>query len=126
MAKEYTGHRNVKRRKGKYGRHVVVMRNRRISHNYTWLAGLAVVALMLVICFVVGRSSGKLEDKNNLYDKQIAELDVQIADQNERRDELNTRSVYVTTKQFIEEFAREKLGLVYEDELIFRANDNDN
>ena len=102
------------------------MRNRRISHNYTWLAGLAVVALMLVICFVVGRSSGKLEDKNNLYDKQIAELDVQIADQNERRDELNTRSVYVTTKQFIEEFAREKLGLVYEDELIFRANDNDN
>ena len=126
MAKEYTGHRNVKRRKGKYGRHVVVMRNRRISHNYTWLAGLAVVALMLVICFVVGRSSGKLEDKNNLYDKQIAELDVQIADQNESRDELNTRSVYVTTKQFIEEFAREKLGLVYEDELIFRANDNDN
>lgn len=126
MAKEYTGHRNVKRRKGKYGRHVVVMRNGRISHNYTWLAGLAVVALMLVICFVVGRSSGKLEDKNNLYDKQIAELDVQIADQNERRDELNTRSVYVTTKQFIEEFAREKLGLVYEDELIFRANDNDN
>ena len=126
MAKEYTGHRNVKRRKGKYGRHVVVMRNRRISHNYTWLAGLAVVALMLVICFVVGRSSGKLDDKNNLYDKQIAELDVQIADQNERRDELNTRSVYVTTKQFIEEFAREKLGLVYEDELIFRANDNDN
>ena len=126
MAKEYTGHRNVKRRKGKYGRHVVVMRNRRISHNYTWLAGLAVIALMLVICFVVGRSSGKLEDKNNLYDKQIAELDVQISDQNERRDELNTRSVYVTTKQFIEEFAREKLGLVYEDELIFRANDNDN
>lgn len=126
MAKEYTGHRNVKRKKGKYGGHVVVMRNRRISHNYTWLAGLAVIALMLVICFVVGRSSGKLEDKNNLYDKQIAELDVQIADQNERRDELNTRSVYVTTKQFIEEFAREKLGLVYEDELIFRANDNDN
>ncbi len=126
MAKEYTGHRNVKRRKGKYGRHVVVMRNGRISHNYTWLAGLAVVALMLVICFVVGRSSGKFEDKNNLYDKQIAELDVQIADQNERRDELNTLSVYVTTKQFIEEFAREKLGLVYEDELIFRANDNDN
>ena len=126
MTKEYTGHRNVKRRKGKYGRHIVVMRNGRISHNYTGLAGLAVIALMLVICFVVGRSSGKLEDKNNLYDKQIAELDVQIADQNERRDELNTRSVYVTTKQFIEEFAREKLGLVYEDELIFRANDNDN
>ena len=126
IAKEYTGQKNAKRRKGKYGRHVVVMRSRRISHNYTWLAGLAVIALMLVICFVVGRSSGKLEDKNNLYDKQIAELDVQIADQNQRRDELNTRSVYVTTKQFIEEFAREKLGLVYEDELIFRANDNDN
>ena len=48
----------------------------------------------------------------------------QIDEQNKRKEELQTRSIYVTTKQFIEEFAREKLGLVYEDELIFRANDN--
>ncbi len=127
MAKENVRRRNVRRKSGKYSRHVVVMRRGKISRNYTWLAGLAVFALMLVICFVVGRSSGKLEDKNAVYDKQIAELNVQIDNQNKRKEELQTRSIYVTTKQFIEEFAREKLGLVYKDELIFRANDdNDN
>ena len=63
-------------------------------------------------------------DKNAAYDKQIAALTQQIDEQNKRKEELQTRSIYVTTKQFIEEFAREKLGLVYEDELIFRANDN--
>ena len=72
----------------------------------------------------VSRSSGRLTDKNAAYDKQIAALTQQIDEQNKRKEELQTRSIYVTTKQFIEEFAREKLGLVYEDELIFRANDN--
>ena len=50
-------------------------------------------------------------------------LENQHDEQAQRRDELQTRSIYVTTKQFIEEFAREKLGLVYEDELIFRPQD---
>ena len=100
------------------------MQNRHISHNYTWLAGFAAVALLAVICLVVARSSGRLEDKNAAYDKQITQLSAQIAEQDKRKEELQTRSIYVTTKQFIEEFAREKLGLVYEDELIFRANDN--
>lgn len=124
MAEENVKRKNVTRKSKRYGRHVVVMQNRRISHNYTWLAGVAAVALMAIICLAVGRSSGRLEDKNVAYDKQIAQLNVQIDEQNKRKEDLKTRSIYVTTKQFIEEFAREKLGLVYEDELIFRANDN--
>ena len=98
MARKNTKQKSVMRKNRKYGKFVVVMQNRRISHNYT--------------------------DKNAAYDKQIAALTQQIDEQNKRKEELQTRSIYVTTKQFIEEFAREKLGLVYEDELIFRANDN--
>ena len=124
MAKENVNRKNVTRKSKRYGRHVVVMRHGRISHNYTWLAGFAAIALLAIICLVVARSSGRLEDKNAAYDKQITQLSAQIDEQNERKEELQTRSIYVTTKQFIEEFAREKLGLVYKDELIFRANDN--
>lgn len=124
MAEKNIKRKNVTQKSKRYGRHIVVMQNRHISHNYTWLAGFAAVALLAVICLVVARSSGRLEDKNAAYDKQITQLNAQIAEQNERKEELQTRSIYVTTKQFIEEFAREKLGLVYEDELIFRANDN--
>ena len=81
------------------------------------------IILMVIICFAVNRSAARLEDKNTVYDEQIALLENQLDEQAQRRDELQTRSIYVTTKQFIEEFAREKLGLVYEDELIFRPQD---
>ena len=124
MARKNTKQKSVMRKNRKYGKYVVVMQNRLISHNYTWLAGVAAIMLMVIICLVVSKSSGRLTDKNAAYDKQIAALTQQIDEQNKRKEELQTRSIYVTTKQFIEEFAREKLGLVYEDELIFRANDN--
>ena len=124
MARKNTKQKSVMLKNRKYGKFVVVMQNRHISHNYTWLAGVAAIMLMAIICLVVSRSSGRLTDKNAAYDKQIAALTQQIDEQNKRKEELQTRSIYVTTKQFIEEFAREKLGLVYEDELIFRANDN--
>lgn len=124
MARKNTKQKSVMRKNRKYGKFVVVMQNRHISHNYTWLAGVAAIMLMAIICLVVSRSSGRLTDKNAAYDKQIAALTQQIDEQNKRKEELQTRSIYVTTKQFIEEFAREKLGLIYEDELIFRANDN--
>ena len=124
MARKNIKQKSVMRKNRKYGKHDVVMQNRRISHNYTWLAGVAAIMLMAIICLVVSRSSGRLTDKNAAYDKQIAALTQQIDEQNKRKEELQTRSIYVTTKQFIEEFAREKLGLIYEDELIFRANDN--
>lgn len=123
MAGRNAGQGNIRRKKSNHRHHAVVIQNRRIAHNYTWLAGLAVIVLMVVICFAVNSASGRLEDKNAAYDKQIEALNEQLAEQKQRREELDTRSIYVTTKQFIEEFAREKLGLVYEDELIFRPQD---
>lgn len=123
MAQKNVRQDNTGRKKSNYSRHAVVVRSRRIAHNYTWLAGFAVIILMVIICFAVNKSAARLEDKNTVYDEQIALLENQLDEQAQRRDELQTRSIYVTTKQFIEEFAREKLGLVYEDELIFRPQD---
>ena len=71
----------------------------------------------------MNRAAGRLENKNTAYDEQIQLLEGQLDEQSKRKDDLQTRSIYVTTKQFIEEFAREKLGLVYDDELIFRPQD---
>ena len=123
MARKSVNQDDIRGKKNSYSRHAVVVRHRRISHNYTWLAGFAVIILMAVICFAVNRAAVRLEDKNAVYDAQIAQLENQLAQQDARKEELQTRSIYVTTKQFIEEFAREKLGLVYEDELIFRPQD---
>ncbi len=82
-----------------------------------------VIILVAVICGAVGTATKAIKKKNAEYDEQIAILTQQLEDEAERRVELEYHSVYITTKQFIEEFAREKLGLVFEDELIFRPED---
>lgn len=87
------------------------------------IAVVGVIVLTAAICTIVFLAAKKMEAKNAAYDEQIALLTQQIEDEAERKAELDYHSVYITTKQFIEEFAREKLGLVFEDELIFRPED---
>lgn len=75
---------------------------------------------MVIICVAMGSASKRVKERNAAYDKQIEVLSNKIEDQEERRTQLDYRSVFITTKQFVEEFAREKLGLIFDDELIFR------
>ena len=125
MAQRTAGKNSTSKAKPKkYSRHAVVIKDGRIVRNYTWLAGFVVIILMGIICSAVNKASDKLEDKNEVYEQQIEALDNQIAEQKKRREDLQTRSIYITTKQFVEDFAREKLGLVFEDEIIFRPEDN--
>ena len=103
-------------------RHAVTF-DSRIHRNYTWISGLIVVVLLLLIVWGVRSASDRIRQENAAYETQIEVLEDQLAEQEERRAQLEYRSVFITTKQFIEEFAREKLGLIYEDELIFRPED---
>ena len=47
-----------------------------------------------------------------------------IKAEKQRTEELETYSKYVNTKQFVEFMARNKLGLVYPNEVIFRPEDD--
>ena len=74
-------------------------------------------ALMLVVSF----GTYKLKQKNIAYKQQEAELQAEIAEEEERVEELEELAVYVQTMKYVEEVAKEKLGLVYEDEILFKA-----
>lgn len=52
---------------------------------------------------------------------QEEELQTQIDAEKERSEEINKLKKYVGTDEYIEEVAREKLGLVKENEILFRA-----
>lgn len=92
----------------------------RIEHNYTWIAGALAIVLMVIIVFAVNKATARVQDKTDTYDQKIEALQEKIEEQEERKADLDYRSVYITTKQFAVEFAREKLGLIFEDELVFR------
>lgn len=101
-------------------KHAFVVKKQKIRRNYTWLAGLVLIAILAVVCFAVKSSSNRLEQKNAELDRQIAAYTRQQEEQIDRRAQLEEYEKYITTKQFVIDFAREKLGLVFEDELIFR------
>ena len=54
---------------------------------------------------------------------QVTELEQQIAEQEARAEELEKLPEYTQSQEYIEKMAREKFGLVYPDEVIFRAEE---
>lgn len=76
------------------------------------------VLMILIIIFV---RSGELNEKKTAYEKREKYLLEQIEEQNKRSAEIEEYRDYMQTKQYIEDMAKTKLGLVYEDEIIFEA-----
>lgn len=79
-----------------------------------------VVAMMLI---VVAIKSIELRQKLEVYQEKEAILTEQIEEENKRSEEIAQYEKYTQTKKYIEEVAKDKLGLVYEDEIIFREED---
>lgn len=77
--------------------------------------------VVLCLSVVIAYKEQELKLKNEAYIAKEAALTEQIQAEKDRTEELRERSKYVTTKKYIEEIAREKLGLIYEDEIIFKA-----
>ncbi len=80
------------------------------------LAGIAVILLTIVI-FI---RSVSLYQKLGQYKSRIETLQTQIDDEEKRSEEIEEFEKYTTTRKYIEEVAKEKLGLVYPGEIIFK------
>ncbi len=86
-------------------------------------AGILLVSLVLVMMLiVVAVKSVELTEKKAYYAKREAELSAQIEAERERAVEIEEYEKYTKTKKYIEEVARDKLGLVYEGEILFKDN----
>ena len=85
-------------------------------------AGL-IVFIVLVIFGIVSYARINLEGKRDSVQAKIEEVQAQKEAQLKKAEEIEKLSAYVQTKKYIEDMAREKLGLVYEDEIIFRPSE---
>ena len=62
-----------------------------------------------------------IKEKNKEYLAQQTELKQQIKAEKERTKEIDELDKYVGTDKYIEDVAKNKLGLVYDNEIIFKA-----
>lgn len=79
--------------------------------------------MVLLICGIVSLKRQDLDQVNAKSAARIAELNNDIDQEKEEAKDLEDQKAYVQTKKYIEEMAREKLGLVYKDEIIFESDD---
>ena len=93
-------------------------RRRRKRGNRRGMLGITAVVCVLLISLTV--QSKVLEDKNADYLAQKATLQKQIKSEKERSEDIAQLKEYMQTNDYVEEVAKDKLGLVYEDEIVFK------
>ena len=81
-----------------------------------WIAALIVGALIMVVLVTCGSLYRRLHSNK----ERIEELRSEIAKEEQRAEEIEEYKQYTKSSEYIEEVAREKLGLVYEGEVIFK------
>ena len=81
---------------------------------------LAVSAVVLLLFAVVSANSISLKSKEKEYLGQEQDLEQQIKKEKARAEEIEALREYVGADQYVEDIAREKLGLVHENEIILK------
>jgi cell division protein DivIC len=92
---------------------------RKIKKRRTGLRLIALVVLLL--CGIVFYGRIELNAKMAKSEEKLTSFENQLSKEKEREKEIEEYGVYVHTNEFVEDLAREKLGLVYEDEIIFKS-----
>lgn len=100
-------------------------RNKRLKNQKRSNIAALIIAVILVALLGVTVWSGKrsLMAKNIEYETQKEQLENQIKEQEQRREELEEYGKYVQTKKFYEDTAKNKFGLIYPDEILVKPKD---
>ncbi len=80
---------------------------------------------MILIAFVAVMSIQivRIYQKDQEYAKQQEELELQLEEETARQQELEDYEAYTQSNEYIEDVAKSKLGLAYDNEIIFKEED---
>lgn len=81
---------------------------------------LLVITVVLMMLVVVTIKSVELREKRAAYMAKEEALMQEIEAEQARTEEIEEYEKYTQTKKYVEELAKEKLGLVYDGEIIFK------
>lgn len=81
---------------------------------------LSIACIVIFLLTVMSIQIGRLYDKNQEYDKREAELTEQLEAETERRDQIADYEEYIGSQEYVEDTAKSKLGLVYDNEIVFK------
>ena len=88
-----------------------------------WTNRMAIMGITLVVvclAIVISTKGQGLAQSDRGYQMEEEQLQAQLEEEKERAEELEEYRIYVKTKQYAEEVAKEKLGLVNPDEILLK------
>lgn len=88
--------------------------------GYESLGMFAIALVVLVLLGGLMLKSNDLQERLTGYDAKAATLQQQIEDEQNRTEEIDKLKKYMETDEYAEEVAREKLGLVKDNETVFK------
>ena len=80
---------------------------------------LAVSSVIVMLMVVVSVNSVTLRAQEQEYQTQMSDLETQIEEEKTRTEEIDDLEEYVGTDEYVEDVAKDKLGLIHENEIIF-------
>lgn len=85
-----------------------------------------VSVLLIVVIFLVVMAVQiyRLEQKDKAYEVRQEELEQMMAEEEERSGEIEKLAEYMKSDAYIEDIAKSKLGLTYENEIIFKEGED--
>lgn len=98
----------------------IVFRQKKRQNRFSMV--LVMIAVLMVLV-VVSLRSVDLKRKQEHYGAQIEQLERQIEEETQRTAEIEEYEKYTKTRKYVEEVAKDKLGLVYEGEIIFKPEE---
>lgn len=86
------------------------------------VAMLCIMAVMCVLLAVICVMNAGLKRKVAANDEVIAGLEAQIEEEQGRTEKIEDEKKYMDSDEYVEKIAHEKIGLVYDNETIFKEN----
>ncbi len=94
------------------------------NNGITLFTNLLVFLAVAGISLTVGFAYYQCRVKQDEYDEKIQSLQSQIQAEETRTEEIAEYEKYTKTKKFVEDYAKDKLGLVYPGEIVFIPEDD--
>ncbi|MDO4294654.1 MAG: septum formation initiator family protein [bacterium] len=80
------------------------------------------IGVVLILGVVVQIRMVDLKKTEIEYEDRVKILESRVAAESQKADELTQEETYVQTKEYIEKMAKERLGLVYPDEILLKPS----
>lgn len=100
-------------------------RNRRRKNKDNRMGKICISGIVFTFLVVMSVQIVKLYREDQAYIAQEKELTMQLEEATEEQQQLAEYEQYTQSQEYIEQVAKSKLGLVYENEIVFKEQDEE-